>query len=111
MKSKLFTFLSCLILSALLAGCGVEEGNSIDAEKKKWEKKGWVFLEVVGEPIEGAEYVSHMSSATSSKITAFASGSPEPIRKVYVQDESLYLVVTMGSDMMNTFSLVFSKPK
>ena len=85
------------------------------AVKRSYATQGWRFVEVVGRFTADALPAANFSSPTARKITASARTKGVPIRKVYVQDEALYLTVLMarptgkrGEDP-DLFVLVFSK--
>ncbi|MFC7339446.1 hypothetical protein ACFQY0_19795 [Haloferula chungangensis] len=98
------------MLGLLSSGC--KESSNIDNEISKWESSGWKFEEAVGSQIPDAIYISHISSPTASKVTAFSHINSEgPLKKSFAQDDRNFLLVTMGHEAHGNFSLVFSKLK
>ena len=102
MKASSFLAI-CLVI--FTSGCrsSEREPKNVEAEKQKWQAQGWKFVETVGSPTEGAEYICHFSSSTADKVGAFGTAKPAPIKKEYKQDKAIFLIVTMGTDRMHTF--------
>lgn len=99
-----------ILISLVALGC-VQQVSDAEKAKRKWEAEGWAFLEAVGIEDPAAEEVAFDSSETARSITAFAFDGSERRKKEYLQTDSRYLVVTMGSRSGATYSLVFRKPK
>ena len=104
-------FLLFLLLPLILTvGCAKQLS---DTERVKHERSsdGWIFLEVVGVPDPNAKEVAHLSSKTARSISAFAFDGAQRTQKEFNQSDSLYLVITMGTESGKTHALVFQKPK
>jgi hypothetical protein len=110
-----------LTVAVLLVGCGRESnptasdkvhknGQADEIEKKRWQAEGWSYVETVGVPTDGAESMSFLKSDNARSISAVAFDGMQRTKKVFPQEEHLYLVVTMGK-ADKTYALVFRRGK
>jgi hypothetical protein len=110
-----------LTVAALLVGCGREasptasskihkNGQADEIEKKRWQAEGWSYVETFGVTTDGAESMSFLKSDNARSITAVAFDGMQRTKKVFPQEEHLYLVVTMGK-ADKTYALVFRRGK
>ncbi|MCC5829805.1 MAG: hypothetical protein JJU36_10205 [Phycisphaeraceae bacterium] len=111
-----YAVVACLLVGIVLVvrapGCGWDGRHAaVEREKARRVADGWTFVEQIGSVTPDPKLIFAMSFESASSVTAVATGIPDPISKTYPQDTALYLLVTMGSDPNNTFTLVFSRPK
>jgi hypothetical protein len=108
---RLFAHIVSIAGLLFLVGCGRQQTFGVEDEKKRWEADGWTYHETFGRPTEDSVVVFNASSDTAQQTSAFARTDGTLTNRVYMQTNSIYLVVTMERTNGDQFALVFTKPK